>query len=270
MGRIRFFSSVFITLPLLIGCGSGSGGNDPDVNETECASLHLRIAGGSSCDFTTSPVVLVILTDEKARPFALCSGTAVTERDILTAGHCLISAADEPPVRRVFIQTSKATVEAVRFNVHPRYNGALETPFDIGMITVGDGMGVTPVPFLYSKKVEIDDQITVFGYGEDEDGNSAVNQDLKALKAAFMKVTKIDSLIELKRSTGSVCKGDSGGAGILVKDGVEGIIGVNSVGGNTRGGKITCSTNTIAGLASTQRVDILQFIRDYAPAIMVR
>ena len=91
MKRLILSSFVFSTIFLLTSCGGG-GGDDtsavPSNNACSEIGLSTRIINGTECSIASSPVVRVVALNGFGDIIGFCSGTAVTQNDIVTAAHC--------------------------------------------------------------------------------------------------------------------------------------------------------------------------------------
>jgi hypothetical protein len=154
----------------------------------------------------------------------------------------------------------------IRHQVNPNYrDGSPE--FDTAMITVERDMGIPAVPINVTDMVTVGEEIVVYGYGKDENGESFLNRGRAAFKSGRMIVAATGPAVFAAQfdDTGSaICQGDSGGPVIQVINGVPSIVGITSV---TLFG---CVEGSASGFV---RMDIrgnAGFVRSYAGDVQFR
>lgn len=257
----RIILSVGVTV--LIGCGGGGGG----AGDT-CGTISVKVTGGSTCSTEGTAVVAVIpvVSDgQNLRAVGVCTGTVVTSDDVLTAAHCITD-----PIRDgaegFVVVTGDAIYPVVRFQVNPLYRGT-GSAFDTAMVTVNQDMGIPAVPINVSDAVAEGEDITVYGYGRNEEGQTFLDLGRAAYKSGRMIVGAVGAgrFAASFDDTGSaICQGDSGGPVIQVVNGVPSIVGVTSV---TIGG---CLEGSVSGFVSMQVKGNAEFARNYAGDIQLR
>jgi len=246
---------------LLSACGGGG-------ESGTCGTLSGKVTGGSQCSTDGTAVVAVlpvVLDGESLRPIGSCTGTVVTSDDVLTAAHC-ISGPLQQGADGFVVVTGDGLYPVVRYQVNPNYrNGS--SGFDTAMITVDRDMGIPAVPINVSDMVEVGEEIVVYGYGKDENGESFLERKRAAFKSGRMIVAATGPAMFAARfdDTGSaICQGDSGGPVIQVINGVPSIVGVTSL---TFFG---CVEGSASGFV---RMDIrgnAEFVRGYAGDVQFR
>ncbi len=247
---------------LLGACGGGGGSDSP------CGDITGKVTGGSSCSAEGSPVVALVavkVVGENLVQIGSCSGTIVTNDDILTAAHCILTPKQDG-ADGFLVVTDKGSYPVVRYKVNPFYTGT-GSAFDTAMVTVGVNLGVPPVPFNVTDVVSPNEEITVYGYGNDEEGYSFVDLGLSALKAGNMIVgATVPGLFaaSFDESGSAICQGDSGGPVIQTIGGVPSIVGVTSF--TYRG----CVEGSVSGFVSMQVRGNMEFVRGYAGDVVVR
>ena len=128
---------------------------------------------------------------------------------------------------------------------------------------------VTPVPLLQSVAVQVDDQVVAYGYGLDQDGNTAYERYANGedtLKATYLDVPAVSnfSVDTISDGSGDTCAGDSGGPILLQNSaGAYGIVAT------TRFGPARCveyqpneSDNT-----NLQNPAVYSFVKSAAPGL---
>ncbi len=245
----------------LIGCGGG-GGSDT------CDTITSKITGGSSCstDGTAVVAIVPVIDDgQRLRAAGICTGTVVTSDDVLTAAHCITD-----PIRNgadgFVVVTGNGVYPVTKFKVNPAYRG-IGSAFDTAMITVNQDMGIPAVPINVSDVVATGEEITVYGYGKDEEGQTFLDQGRAAYKAGRMRVGAVAQGIfgaTFDETGAAICQGDSGGPVIQVINGIPSIVGLTSF---TISG---CLEGSISGFASMQIRGNVEFVRNYAGDVQVR
>jgi len=236
----------------LFGCSGGGGSNDD-------ACLALKIAGGQECS-TPPPAVAVVATKS-----GYCSGTFITNRDVLTAAHCMPSPGEE-----LAVVIGGFSARTTRARIHPLFSSIGFSPYDVAVVTIGEDAPVTPVPINASVDVKEGDTVVLYGFGLDQNGRDVVDRVKKggeALKATFLDVDKVSSdSIDTMSAGGDSCSGDSGGP--LLFKGSNGQYGVVAV---VRAGPNFCKADS--GFASDntnlQFDEVREFVLRAAPRAQV-
>jgi hypothetical protein len=216
----------------------------------------------------------VTMFEGKLRP--VCSGTLISPRVFLTAGHCTeAEIAKDRPAYVSFDPTYKPGASKLIKGtpyLHPKYcNAAKECPrYDAGVVVLNEPVrmatyGALPEAGLVDTLKE-GQRLTPVGYGVTgdqtlpDDRYSAtvrlLNTKDPAVGEMFVKTTGV-SLIKGKGE--APCYGDSGGP-LFVAD-QQTIVGVVSHGGNIAGYARVCR-----GLVYYQRVDlprVLKWVRSF-------
>ncbi len=249
---------------MMAGCGGGGGGGSSSCDTLGARSA--RVTGGEQCEGGESPVVALIVLDRFGR-VKTCSGTMISVTTVLTAGHCF----DDAVAARLFSQT-RLLAAGGEYLVHPLWRVApvAGNPYDIGMLKISTPTNIGPVPLLFGDDLEVNESITIFGYGLDENNEDLIDRlqnGEAALKAGEMKVAAIQNGLfgATFDDTGSaVCQGDSGGPAIQISNGVSSLVGITSF---NKGG---CESGSISGFVNIQRPDVIDFILGFAPDAVVR
>lgn len=250
--------ATLLLLAAMTACGGGGG----ESSSNACGDLNVKVFGGDQCNFSRSPVVAIVGFSESGAPISVCSATMVTTNDALTAAHCAQVVAS-PGGAGLFADGQFFRIVAGRN--HPRYNGAVASPYDVAMITIDGVLDIGPVPLLLSDPIAAGERITIFGYGKNED-HTGVPQ-ASDFRAGYMELSLVDpfQFAAFFDTTGSsICQGDSGGPATQTADGVTAIVGVTSF--TVRG----CQDGSASGFVNVQNPEIFNFIRAYAPDVAIR
>ena len=236
MRRPPFVVAAAAALSLCSACGGGSSPSSPSStsptpvpSSTACdvlggrAGLAVSILNGVDCSTATSPVVLLNLRGGDGLSTGSCSATVIAPRAVLTAGHCLEEGVEGVKVFR----GSGEQIEATSFHRHPRYNGTIDSSFDVGIVLTGEDIQRPAVPVLLGRDARVGEQAIIAGWGQNEGGVSRV------LRAGTTKVAAVSAgLIETRYTQGGavsgVCVGDSGGPVLVSEGGTWAVAGVTS------------------------------------------
>jgi hypothetical protein len=236
---------------LLQACGGGGGGSDEPA-QSPCSSL--KIAGGEECN--ARPAAVTVVLNNRG----YCSGVYITPRHVLTAAHCI------PAGSRIVVASQGFSADAVRTAIHPLYDGSIDSPFDVAVVTIGSSAPITPVPIKLSSAVQRGDSLVVYGYGLDEDKRdiiARVRDGGAALKATFLSVAYVDpGTIGTFSNGGDTCRGDSG-ASLLFK-GANGQLGAVAI---VRAGPDICEIDSdfSSQNSNIQAQAVVDFILSVAP-----
>lgn len=171
---------------------------------------------------TGAPAVVALVT---ADGHASCSGFAIGARTIMTAAHCVASAAPAA----VFLGADPAgpgrTVAVVEVARHPGYTpGAFA--HDLAVITVAEDLGVAPLRWL-DGAIDPAAPTRVVGFGH----GAASGDDAHVKRTGAVAIAAVRALeLELSAGPALPCVGDSGGPVLQRAAGGERVIGVISHG----------------------------------------
>ncbi|GEM_PF-520512 len=205
---------------LIVGCS--------EMEPVELESASLPIIGGTV--ETGYPAVGMVFSQGGE----LCTGTLITSRMVITAGHC--ASPSNPPkwfATGPSINTATATYDVSKSIRHPSYGeSGSGVQNDIALLVLAQNAAATPMKYrTESISTFKGKNVTFVGYGI-----SQVNNDYSS--GTKMKVTVTIDSIESKGfwnytssyNPKNTCQGDSGGPGFVTTDGVQEVVGLVSYG----------------------------------------
>ena len=264
-GNKKIFLSVVLAF-VAVGCGGGGGGGGASGACDALGAKIAKVTGGEQCVGGLSPVVaLAILNSDGS--VIICSGTLISLTSILTAGHCLDDAVG------VDVYTQQGLLaEGGQRSVHPNWfaSPVPGNPYDLALLRISTPQQIGPVPLLVSRDIQVGQSINIFGYGQDENQQDAIDRvrnGAAPLKAGSMVIGGIESGLfgaSFDESGSAICQGDSGGPVTQTVNGVTSLVGVTSF---TQNG---CLTGSISGFVDLQRQDVIDYILNFAPDAALR
>lgn len=173
-----------------------------------------------------------------------CSGSIIARNGstgyVLTAAHCVqgqnpnfIVVGDDHNCAST--GTCLATYDVTAENVHPDYDGAVDSPNDIAVLTFTGANASTPVaPVAGSADtLAIGDVLELSGYGKTVTGfnNNDDNTERRHVSVAIADLGFYQMLFDQSGPThAGSCQGDSGGPAYKVINGTKTVVGVTSYG----------------------------------------
>ena len=240
-----------------------------------------RITNGD-LDGSAHPAVVLIVMDVAGSPAYRCSGTMISPKVVLTAGHC----AGEPGEftgMRVFTESDVQngnnnypfagpnTIEAAEWHSHPQFTEAQFFLHDVGVVVLQKAVKLPAAAYgqlpaansLDALKPSSSTIFTAVGYGLQRINPAQVVAE-RIRMVAEPHLIQINTgftgpgslLLSNNASTGGTCFGDSGGPNFVGSSSVVG--GVTSFGING-----TCGGT--GGVFRLDKTDVLSFVSQYLP-----
>ena len=251
-----------LLLIFLLGC---SGGGSEKSDDNPCSMLNIKLSGGEECNLSRSPVVVLAAFDAEVNLVGVCSATMVTVDDLLTAAHCT-SFWITPGVTDVVAYINSEIHSIVNLAVHPLWDGRVDSPYDVAMITIDKPINIGPVPLILSKPLAVGEQVTIYGVGKTRNDISLRGN--IAFRAAFMEISALNQQHFFTADDTVICPGDSGGPAIQEVNGIAGLVGVSSFGIELTARE--CESGNVGGFVNIQNSQIYEFIRAYASDVTIR
>lgn len=265
---------LILALILSLPCGCGGGGGGGEQNSSQLSEqCSLKVTNGDQCATGSGPVVLLELLDNRQTLVATCTGAFIGPQHVLTGAHCF-----DGGITGANIRYSDKRIASQSIAIPAEYSGETTlSRVDFAIVTLQQPAEDAEIlPLLVSRPVTLGDTLNIIGYGQDENGNSALqgNEYEESLKKGTMIVSDIEANLrlfaaEFNDTQQSVCSGDSGGPAIVLnRDGLAGIAGVaQAVADPQSDGSPVCLTDTVAVFTNMQDQRNLAFIKAIVPAV---
>ncbi|HEY9094697.1 MAG TPA: trypsin-like serine protease [Hydrogenophaga sp.] len=248
-----------VVVPLWLGaCGGGSSKEAVDLDPAVlCHSVGAepKVLNGASCgSYRTTPVVVLYAVGAD-RQVKLCSGTRISNNEVLTAAHCV---SDQPKrvVAGVFKADSEVSgLDATAWVVHPDYVGTGRFAYDAAIVRFPDGLPNPIMGILDSAPVKKGQLVYFAGWGLPELERLAVGAaTVSAAGAEFVQV-------KYNGEASTICAGDSGGPIYRLVGDRPGLVGITS---NSE--TLDCGANNTSSFTNVQTPRVLEFIQANAPS----
>lgn len=266
MMRQRLFL-LMIALAVLQACTSGGDDNGTDgLSTNACSDLGLgtkssqRIVNGADCvNPGASPIVRLAFLNGSTE-LGFCSGSMITNDTVLSAAHCFLG---NPTRVLVFsgdsLETSRR-FEARNWSVHPGF-GPVDNRVinDVAVVRLSAGTGLPTLPVRISSNIANGEEVSIFGYGTDENGNF----DFQDLESGEMRVSEVSTThigAAFNGEGSNTCQGDSGGPVLSRSLGQVVIAGVTST-----GTQVDCLAGDTTYFTNLADPSVASFLQDAVP-----
>jgi secreted trypsin-like serine protease len=202
-----------------------------------------------------------------------CTAEFISTTVLLSAAHCVFDDNGHPLTGaqyRIYMGSdfSQATdadwiyIDPKDVHPHPAYNG---NDNDISVLVLTKPVAVTPLPFNTKALTQADvgQSVRLIGYGATVTGSSSGNDGFGLKRQLTTTVDDIATtgVVHVGKTGHTACSGDSGGPALLVIDGVETIIGVDSY----SNAKVDCTEGEYYQRVDTQAAFIAKYLTIAAP-----
>jgi hypothetical protein len=189
------------------------------------AEKAVGIVGGREAAEKDAFVKSVVMVYDKSRE-TLCSGSVISDSLVLTAAHCMASAASDLVIifGTRFENSANPTRKVERFETAPPWPGPAEANSfydwgDLALLKISGGLprGYRPIARLDdSSKLGDQTPITIAGYGDSDGFEGAGSGVLRVAEMEIMDARYAISEIKFDQRSGKgACLGDSGGPAFL-------------------------------------------------------
>lgn len=262
--RISYILFALVFLASCSGSGSDSTSSADNLRNSACSVIGLqeRIINGTSCVESGSPIVPITLVNADGT-LAICSGTMLTSRYVLTAAHCFLF----QKVNEAYVETPSGTSFATRVTIHPnaqidQTSGAVFN--DVAILQLRKKLNIPSLPIVLSHAAQDGDIISIFGYGLDENSNLGL---LKSGQMQISNVTDNHLFSEFNGSGSNTCKGDSGGPAIFSFSREDGSIASGLIGITSSGSQVECGNGDLSIFTNLQSQTVIDFIVSVVPSV---
>lgn len=266
----------FVLTSLIITLTSSCSGDKakdiiptPEENQSCISESVLNTAGivggrkVSRADAEANKAVL-LLTMGADNEMGICTATAIAPNVVLTAGHCVDLSEEKTAVAigtgiscesGFNINTDLIKVRRIlRHNLYSDYvRGESFTKYDIALVILSENLPSRYQIFKIANPEKVDAssplRFTGFGTINFKKGGSGIMRSTELPRSGFTyDLDKKTVTVDQSYGTG-ICTGDSGGAGLVLVNGQEQILGVNSVVSNLGSEQTVCNYKSRLTLA---------------------
>jgi len=245
MNIIKLSAVCLSVLVFITSCGGG--GSDSGGSSSKACSAF-KVLNGDECSSDALPVVKLEIIG-----VGTCTGTIISNDDVLTAAHCVENAHSVTAVHDRGSQVAVAGIANPLFSVA----GAA---FDIGLLrfpNIATNFNLSPAHFDGTNRIAEGDTIKVVGYGKDGTPSLA-NGNPRGVELLVTAVEGGGIFAVFDQNNAGACSGDSGGG--VTHNGL--IVGTVH-GGISPGG---CAEGTINIFTDMQANGNVDFVRQHVPS----
>lgn len=266
--------SVLLVVLMLCACAAGDDDDDDDNGGTTttsgrdaCEAIGLeKVANGEACSFGANPSassLVRISVADTAGSVSVCTGVALTQTAVLSAGHCFSRG-----VTSLQLQTFGGVNAEGLVIVHPGFD---DREYEQGGLLINDAaviiadraLEVSVSPLLVSRPPDVGETAVVAGFGETAPGSGPST--IHAGDAVVTGVTGQHVVIQYEGDQAHPCRGDSGSPLLLQQGGREAIAGTVSQSDPSVELTNVCRPGDMTLYASTQDPSISNFILSVVP-----
>jgi len=246
--------------------------NEPGQNASACevfgdstGDFSVDIINGEKCSVGNSPVVYL---ESNA---GSCTGTVISPRAVLSAGHCFTNGSGNLNVSWVDVHTSfeepgEQVFRSFNIKIHPQYNGGVsDTTYDTALVLLSQDLPTRTMGILKNSNLQVGEKLQIAGYGRIGNGQAVGNQ-FDGLQAGSMSVGEVysgDILAFFNHPNGAnTCNGDSGGPAAVYRNGKWVVAGITSYGYSSN-----CGPSDTSGFENVTATSNLNFIKAHVPEI---
>ena len=247
--NIMKFVLLCLSCVSILSCDNGSKAGEklPPAKQSDqarnCIPEAELMAGGitggtlvKQGDNDAKTVMMVVSNGE------LCTASAISDRVLLTAAHCVATGKKENTFAAFYASLScesgfnrnTNSIGVTKIVVHEDYNSGVEadvTSGDIALVFLDSKIPEGyPIYKIADPDKVIEDALIMYGYGRTGSKLGGAGMLRKTLIASTSyKIQRDDKKINVTQSNGiGICQGDSGGPSLVMIEGEAQILGINS------------------------------------------